>query len=132
MKFWTFGQFFIIWTSFVSYDRGRNGLVMVGGCIFQSMRSVLIRIKPVEGGWMQTIEIVLFKVYCLKICKCRYYFMGVSIGVIIVRVIRKSTSALLEMQLKLIFKEVSILYYFIYLFIYFNAENKKLPWENIE
>ena len=30
----------------------------VGGCIFQPMRDVPIKTKPVEGGWMQIIEIV--------------------------------------------------------------------------
>ena len=61
----------------------------VGGGIFQPMRGVPNRRKPTESGWMQTIEIVHLT-FTVSTFSNIYYFMGVSIGGIIIRVFRKS------------------------------------------
>ena len=61
----------------------------VGGGIFQPMTGVPIRRKPAESGWMQTIESVLLT-FTVSRFSSSYYFMGVSIGGIVIRVFRKS------------------------------------------
>ena len=58
MKFWSFGLLSIILRNFLSRDSRWSGLVTVGGGIFQSMRGVYIRRKPIDDGWLQTMEIV--------------------------------------------------------------------------
>ena len=61
----------------------------VGDGIFQPMRGVPIRRKTAESSWMQTIEIVL-STFSVSRLSSSYYFMGVSIGGIIIRAFRKS------------------------------------------
>ena len=84
----------------------------VGCGIFQPMRGFPIRRKSVEGGWMQTIEIVFLNVHCLKICKYSYCFMGVSIGGYYRPSNQEIYTWIFENVVETHIREVSILFYF--------------------